>query len=351
MNKSTVLYISPVKSSFILTDLKILKEKYEVVFKTGKWNSTLRVPLLLINQFLYLIYFLPKVNCVIVSFGGYWSFLPTLLSKIFHKRSFIVLHGSDCASIPSLNYGNLRKPLLRLFSYWSYKLAYMLLPVSQSLIKTNNTFCENIMPEKEQGILNFFPNLNTPFKVIPNGFDTDFWGTDKNISREDNRFITVFSKDQFYLKGGDLIIELAKKSPKSVFIIVGCKQPKDVVTPSNVKFKGKLSPASLREEYCKSKYYFQLSCYEGFGCSLCEAMLCGCIPIGSSVNAIPEIISNDELILNERESKLLKTKIDELNSKEISINDIRESIVERYSMNLRKRVLFNVINSKSEFKI
>jgi glycosyltransferase involved in cell wall biosynthesis len=343
MNKQSILYISPVLSSFIKTDLKILEDNYKVIFKKGEWNKWWLIPLSFLIQFLYLLKHLQKVKCIIISFGGYWSLLPTLLAPLFSKKVYIILHGSDCASIPSLDYGNLRKPFLRLVSYWSYKFAYMLLPVSNSLMKTNNTFCQDLMPENKQGVLHFFPNLKTPYKVIPNGFDINFWRTDNTVTKEENRFITVFSKNQFHLKGGDLIIKLAKMTPNFTYVIVGAYKPKNIDIPSNVIFKGRLSAKDLREEYCKSKYYFQLSCFEGFGCSLCEAMLCGCIPIGSNVNAIPEIILKNGLILNERSPRTLKNMLDELNSQEINIDNIREDILIRYPMDLRKKKLKDVI--------
>jgi hypothetical protein len=74
---------------------------------------------------------------------------------------------------------------------------------------------------------------------------------------------------------------------------------------NNVFFLGKLTPENLRHYYLSSQYYLQLSVYEGFGVSLCEAMLCECIPIGSSVNIIPEIIGDSGFILE-------KESIDEL---------------------------------------
>ena len=52
----------------------------------------------------------------------------------------------------------------------------------------------------------------------------------------------------------------------------------------------------LRNYYSKSQFHFQLSMYEGFGLALCEAMLCRCIPIGSSVN----MKSNPPLLISSR---------------------------------------------------
>lgn len=66
----------------------------------------------------------------------------------------------------------------------------------------------------------------------------------------------------------------------------------------NLKFLGRLSQQELSHWYRKVTFYFQLSLFEGFGCALCEAMLSGCIPIGSNVNNIPQIIAKNGEILN-----------------------------------------------------
>ena len=65
--------------------------------------------------------------------------------------------------------------------------------------------------------------------------------------------------------------------------------------------------------YREAKVYCQLSCREGLPNSLCEAMLCGCIPVGSNVGGIPHAIGdtgylvdygNDEQIIRSIEEAL-----------------------------------------------
>ena len=56
-------------------------------------------------------------------------------------------------------------------------------------------------------------------------------------------------------------------------------------------------PQELKILYNESKFYFQLSNTEGFGVALCEAMLCGCVPIVSDVNFLPSIVGNSGFVL------------------------------------------------------
>ena len=74
---------------------------------------------------------------------------------------------------------------------------------------------------------------------------------------------------------------------------------------------GRLNPKQLREYYSKSRFYLQLSNTEGFGVSLCEAMLCECIPIVSSVNMLPEIVGDTGFILETRDSSMLSGLIND----------------------------------------
>jgi hypothetical protein len=109
------------------------------------------------------------LNGIVVQFGGYWSLIPAYIGRWFNIPVYIILHGTDCASIKELNYGSLRKSLLRYFCRKSYQKAAMLLPVSASILYDKNDYYTNGMC---QGVYCFFPNLRTPNYFINNGLET-----------------------------------------------------------------------------------------------------------------------------------------------------------------------------------
>jgi glycosyltransferase involved in cell wall biosynthesis len=342
--KKKILYIAPHFSSFVKEDIALLSNDFIVSVYINNWFNKYKVPLNFLNQILYCFKVVHSHNILVISFAGYWSYFPCLIFKLFNKKVFIILNGTDSCAIPSMKYGNLRSFLHRIFVKKSIKNCDLLLPVSESLIKTQITFSILPDPEKKQGVYHFFKDIKTPYKVIPNAINSIFW---KNLNkpRIKNSFITVFSEKQFYLKGGDLILEFAKKNPSFQFFIAGCNL-KNEDTPQNVQYLGFVSKDELLEKYNICEYYFQLSTFEGFGCSLSEAILCGCIPIGSNANAIPEIINNPNLILDNKNITDLSKLINQLIVSPLNEFDKRkliEHIQNEYSIDNRLNLFNKVI--------
>ncbi|ERM84247.1 hypothetical protein P872_15810 [Rhodonellum psychrophilum GCM71 = DSM 17998] len=346
MKKPKILFVTPSFQSFITNDIQILSENHEVVVNSYSWRNKRLAPLFLVQQFFFVLRNILSIKFIFISFGGYWSFFPTLLGKIFGKPAFIVLHGTDCASIPELNYGSLRIPILKWVCKKSYEWATCLFPVSASLVKTENDYFVKGNRIKN-GFQHHFPEIKTEYHIIPNGLDIEFWQAEEKVQREEKSFLTVMSADQFVLKGGDLICDMAGKFPDCRFYFAGLDAPKNQYDlPENIFFLGKLKPAQLKSLYSKIRFYFQLSVFEGFGCALCEAMLCGCIPIGSKVNILPDIIGQSGYLIEHRDPELLQTLMNKaLISKENNRLEriARERIVSDYPLENRKKQLLSYL--------
>jgi glycosyltransferase involved in cell wall biosynthesis len=258
------------------------------------------------------------------------------------------LHGTDCAAIPSLNYGDLRKPILKRIIKSSIKNASILLPVSETLTKVENLYNGNNI-ERNQGLNSFFKLDKLKFKAIYNGIDSNFWKSNSNIKIKTNSFIAVFSNKQFFLKGGDLIVGLAKEFPNCSFYIAGCDTiPNLHLKPKNLTLLGHISKEKLLKYYNQSQFYLQLSVFEGFGCSLVESMMCNCIPIGSKVNIIPYIIGDTGVVLEKRNQKDLNKIILNLTTsskKELSSRFAasRDRAKKNFDFEIRKKRLVKTI--------
>lgn len=341
-----ILFVYPNKSSFISLDIEILSEKYEVIENMYNWKNKIKTPLYLLKQLIFILKNINIIDCFIISFGGYWSLFPSIIGYFFKKPVLIILHGTDCVAFEEINYGNLRKPILRNIIKISYQFATKLLPVSYSLISNINHFYDKDKIIK-QGINHYFPKLKTKYTVISNAVDFNKWNILTDVIRDENRFVTVLGEGQFIRKGGDLIIETAFKCPQFNFFFVGISVPKHLNNiPDNVKFLGRMSAEELLVLFNESKYYLQLSSFEGFGVALCEAMLCGCIPVVSNVNDMPNIVKDTGYVLDKRNSDKLCDLLNSLfneNNSELGLK-ARLNIIENYSILKRKNAINQVIN-------
>ena len=349
MSKPKILYITPSMQSFVKSDIRMLSEYFRVRLIHQPWGNKKLAPLNFIRQFFDMLFSISGSKFILVNFGGYWALWATIFGMVFSKKVFIITHGTDCASIPEINYGSLRISLLQRICDFSYRRATAIFPVSESLIETDLLFDPKIT-SKKQGLLHHFPELKTPTEVIYNGLDENQWTLPTDNTRIENSFLAVMSPSQFTLKGGDLILEIAKKYPNCSFYFAGVQASAIAFeSTENVHFLGFLSPDELKSWYQKSEFYFQLSSFEGFGCALCEAMLCGAIPIGSETNHIPMIIGDSGFIVSKKSLEAAIPIIDKVLTvpdKELLSLNSRLHIQANYSLAERKK---NLIESLERY--
>ena len=297
-----ILYFSPSLATFVRKDLEILRQMAEVdvfVFApSAKWKT----PLSFLNQKLFILRKIWSADILMCQFGGYHSFLPALFSKLTGKRCIIVAGGTDCVGFPKMHYGNFQNPVLGLLTCWAFRLCSDIWPVHDSLIKTQSDY--DPMQNHAQGILTYCPKIKANLHVIHNGYMQEDWIFSDH--KEPRTFISVAAGAgeyrRFILKGLDLVIDAARLFPESTFTIVGNERFEfELELPSNVHLMGFADRHTLNQVFQKNQYYLQLSVSEGFPNAICEAMLCGCIPIGSNVAALPMIIGDTGYVLKHRD--------------------------------------------------
>ncbi len=339
-----IIYTFPIHTAFIDRDLEMISPSTKIrplVFT----NQPTQLPFYFILQFFQLLWFLPKTDQYLCFFGGYHSVLPVWFGKVFGKKCTIQAGGMDCMNMPEIGYGNFRKKWLRKATIYSFSNCTQILPVAASLVQHDYRYDPRINPK--QGLLNLIPNLKTPTQVVHNGFDTEFWKNQGN-TRAHLSFISVATgtstSSRAIVKGYDLIERLAENHPDWSFTLVG---DKDYRSPnSNVKVLGKLSPMQLKELYNEHQFYLQLSTSEGFPNALGEAMACGCIPVGSAVGAIPEIIGTSGLVLQRKDLQLLEDELENLFKKDFDhlSQENSKRIASEFNFDKRKRLLLSSLD-------
>jgi glycosyltransferase involved in cell wall biosynthesis len=344
MKSKQIIFVYPVFSTFVKKDYDSLSKKAKVLayhYKPEKQFFKFILELLKLKMFL--LKNIRKTDILICWFADYHSFFPTLFSKVFNKKSFIIVGGNDAVSIPEIEYGIFYKKGLRyIMASWSYRMADAILPVHKSLIESTNYYVDK--RGVKIGVKHFVKNLDTKFIDIPTGYDSFKWFF-KAGSIKEQLVITVagiHNMKTYKGKGIDLFIEVAKKIPTAQFVIIGVSSDmrgfikKDI--PNNVSIQEYVENNLLVDYISKAKVYCQFSLTEGLPNALCEAMLCECIPVGSSVNGIPDGIGDAGFVLMERNVE----SATELVKKALASNEelgrqARQHIIDHFSHEKRER--------------
>lgn len=355
--KERILYIYPESSTFIRKDINFLSRRYDVITPSHDWIAKGETPLNFLKQIVFLFRHLKGSKAVFVMFGGYWSFLPALLGRISRIPVYVIPGGTDCVSFPTLKYGSLRKPLMRVFIRWSFKLCYELLPVDGSLVISDYSYHEKSDYPK-QGYKYFFPGIKTPHRVIHNGFDPGFFHCDP-IRKRAGSFIvvaTVTSMTRVRVKGIDLVLYLAGQFPRCSFTIIGISDR--VIRqlgpiPGNIAVHPWMKQDQFRSYLEESQFVLQLSISEGFPNALCEGMLCHCIPVVSTVGAMPEIVGETGFLVRNSAKEYLNNRFEEILRTDDAVlrqmaSEARNRITENYPIAKRERLFFKILEEGEE---
>lgn len=331
MNKEKTLLVYTNFSSFVEKDYNILKKKYTVEKYHFPIQSKPRIIILFIKQFCWLIFNIHKYSKVYIWFADYHSLLPILISKIFSKKSYLVIGGYDVCRIKDIGYGSFKNKIRGFCAITSIKNANYNIAVSKYI---------------ERKIKAIAKNANT--LIIYNSVDTNL--KQQNGIIKENSILTVGiinSIQRIKLKGIDTFVELAKNTPDFKFIIVGANKEllenyfNDI--PKNLEIVEFSNSEELNYYYSKAKIYCQFSRIESFCISLAEAILHNCTPLVFNTGALKEIVSNSEsLSINNINtlSEKIHFFIDNYNEKDSSP---RKSIIEKFSNEIREEKLINLL--------
>jgi len=348
MGNSKIIYIYTINSPFARADIEMISTEY-IVKEYGFYPPRkILTPFSFILQFFYLIFNSCQTTMYICMSGGYHSFLPVIFAKLLKKKCVIIAGGTDCVSFPSIDCGNFKGGMIAKLTKWSFQYCSMILPVHKNLMGYRYTYYD--YDYEFQGLKSFITNLNTPFREINYGFDPDNWIESKGKIK--NSFITVAAGFQNHkrakLKGIDLIFEIAPLFPEANFTLIGCPDGyKLPVQSGNITTYSFITRDQLKSLFNSHEFCIQVSISEGFPNAICEAMLCGCIPIGSAVGGMEDIIGDTGFILHKRDIEQFKRIISEslICDKKSLSQKASERIKSKYPKDLRKKQLLNLINS------
>ena len=275
MNKKVnILFTATFTTPFIQEDLKILNTHFAVVK-------------IISSGFKTFVKYLSAIQSTEVTFSWFASVYSSILiffTKIFNKRSIIILGGADVANFPELHYGIWNSWWKSIIVRYGIKNANVVLAVDESL---------------KRDAIRLAQYDGNNIHVLPTGYDSDKW---KPGSQPENIVLTVAVCDDMTrvkIKGIDFLRDVATAMPEILFVVIGIKNnvASSLHFPANVKHFEFVEQSELLVLYQQAKVFFQPSMREGLPNTLCEAMLCGCFPVGTNVGGIPTVIGDTGLLV------------------------------------------------------
>lgn len=275
--KIKILFVRTSKSSFIQNDLELLRRHFDIrvvdfVLSRKNLKGTLATMFGMLKGILW-------ANLTFSWFADTHAFLAVRLSKIFRKKSIVIVGGYEVAKVPEIEYGAMLNSKLARNVKFVLENADKVLAVSEfnkkEILKYTN-----------------FKNV----ELVYNGINCDKF---KPKGEKEDLVITVgyITDAVIKRKGFETFVKSALYLPNAKFVLIG----KDIddsikylksISPSNVEFTGFVSDDLLLNYYQRAKVYVQVSAYESFGMSLAEAMLCECVPVVTNRSAIPEVVGD-----------------------------------------------------------
>ncbi len=320
-----ILLTSTFRASFVQQDVVLLGKHFPV---TVVVSAGLRA-------FVRYLIALKRATITYSWFASVYSSLLVLFTKIFRRRSVIVLGGIDVADIRELRYGIWN-------SWWRAPI------VRYGIMHADAVIAVDMFLKIEAIRLAKYDGVN--ISVLPTGYDAEVW---KPAGVKRPMVLMVAScpdEARVKIKGVDFFLEVARALPDVRFVLVGPTEAiaKTLRIPENVRSYPFLPPADLLLMYQEAKVYAQLSMREGLPNSLCEAMLCECIPVGTHNGGIPTAIGDTGYLCEHGGVAEAQRHIKAaLHAPTERGRAARKRIIDNFSLDRREQALRQIIRSLS----
>jgi glycosyltransferase involved in cell wall biosynthesis len=266
-------------------------------------------------------------------FASVHSAFVVLLAKIFRKKSIVVLGGADVANEKDYDYGIWNSPWKSVIVRYGIRHADVVLPVAEALT------LEAIRLAEYDG-----KNIET----LPTGYDVERW---KPAGPKEQFVLMVGATPDLVRmkkKGIDILLQVAKMLPEVPFVVIGIapEVQRQLEIPSNVQCLPFVPQDELMRYFQRAKVFLQPSRHEGMPNTLCEAMLCGCVPVGANVYGIPAAIGSAGFLVDGDDvARYAGALIQALAASASAGQAARERIVELFPKKKREERLRNLIVS------
>lgn len=275
MNRSIkILLVSAFHAPFIQDDIDVLEKHFRVQKRIGRGMLHL----------VKIVFSAISSDIILCWFASVYASIAVAVGNLFGVKSIIVIGGVDVAKERELGYGIWLNP-------WKAKLVRYALRHCARVLAVDPSLQQDAMRLAEYDGGNII--------YCPTAYDSLFW---KPVGVKEPVVLTVANvRDELRLrlKGVDVLIESARKLPDVRFIVVGIDPGIEAKLrlPPNMTIHPPMERRDLLPFYRQAKVYCQPSLREGLSNTLCESMLCACIPVATDVGGNPTAVGDSGILV------------------------------------------------------
>jgi len=325
--KRRVLFVHPTSSTFIRSDIEILKKHFDLrVVDLGSRRRTVRDMVGALWAMLKGVVWADIAYCWFAEGHAKWM---VRLARIFGRPSVVVVGGYEVAKVPEVGHGSLLDPAKAKMVRRILERTTVVLAVSEF---TRKEILACSSPKRVE--------------IVHNCVDTRSFTPS---TQKENLVLTVgtVGSRQMRLKGIDTFVETARLSPSVRFEVVGevtdeSGEKARKEAPENLVFAGRLPSEELRGLYGKAKVYCQLSMYESFGIAVAEAMSCECVPVVTKAGALPEVVGDTGITVPIGDAQAAARAVREALARPDG-KKARERVKGMFDIEIRERELVRII--------
>jgi glycosyltransferase involved in cell wall biosynthesis len=276
LSRAKILVTSTFVTSFINEDLSILRKHYDLTHICASGLGALALIARSVRH----------SDLVLSWFASTYAAAAVASAGIFRKNAVIAVGGADVAGIDEIAYGIWTSP-------WRGRLVTYALRSADKVLVVDPFLREEAMRRARYDGANI--------ECLPTGYDPLYWSPEGG---KEDFVLSVAACDtmaRLQAKGVPLLLEAALSLPDVHFVLVGIHDRlMDAVrvrAPGNVDVRSRMSREELRGLYRKARVYCQASRIEGLPNAVCEAMLCGCVPVATDVGGMRSAVDGAGLLV------------------------------------------------------
>lgn len=314
---------------YVKKDVRLLEDSFHVTHIEVEYNRQLGTLLKDAKGFSRMVGELLQTDVAYFWFANLHAYVGVRVAEFVGTPTAVTVGGFEVAYAPQFDYGGL------LDSTDARRIRYVI-EHADSVLMVDDGLKQDA--KRNLGV------SGSHIKTVPTGYDPDRFKPDPSMERELVLTVAAESKwNRARLKGLDTFVTAAAEFKDTEFVVVGVSgdahdRLRDLAPP-NVTLVKPVAQDELVAWYQRAQVYCHLSFREGLPNSLCEAMLCGCTPVGADVQGIRTAIGDTGALVPFGDVEATREAIREALQSDGRGEDVRARIESRFHVDKRKERL------------